>query len=342
MDLSLFSSVILGTTSDFLGRFYHCAQLVSEGTVVIFGGQNEDHSCCLYIEIAQLPAPNIRSIETNCQEIILPQQHALKADRWLRQIYLGEGPTDVNVSAAKDWAGLLSTPEECQSKMSQFIQNGNFSDISIKTKSDQIVPAHKVLLYANCTLFETLLNEDLSGAEKAMPGDLPGNEKASTTPSSNNKPQEKIVVPLDRVDTCDFRLLQSFLYGLDDIILDESNAVQILQISNQCLVTGLEEQVLDYIFLNSHLFDPFEMYGIGQRMGLKNMEIFFRWYLKMNYRELCMGNNMVRWEGLGGQVRKEIEEEWWPGEAYVQARAKWQVEYDSVQKKQTKEKCFIQ
>lgn len=242
----------------------------------------------------------------NLKEIVLPQEYTVaRAESLFRLIY---GP------AIQQIPPDVSPIDQFRSKLRTFMLNGTYSDISVKTKSGNIIPGHKVIFQASCALFEAFLDS--------------GNEFGT---------EKKIVVPLDRLSTDEFQIIQLFLYG-QDFKIDETNALQILTLSNQCLVAELEKQAQDFIVANTKLFNPFEVCVISHKLSLKKLEGYCIWYLKANFEDL---KDKDGWKKLPDGIKNEVEAGRWPGDAHIQAVARWQKKLDKASNPQVRP-CMVQ
>ena len=123
--------------------------------------------------------------------------------------------------------------------------------------------------------------------------------------------------------------------------LSDTNTFGLLTLSNQFLISGLESVCQAFIIDNPKLFDPFHALVLGQKLNLKEMQLFFEWFLTVHYSEYF---NHGGWEKIPVIVKDEISGKWWPGPKYQTKREKWEQKLAATEKEQAKHKqnCVLQ
>jgi len=192
-----------------------------------------------------------------------------------------------------------------------------FVDVSFDPSDSVQVQGHRILLNANCGLFEGLFDsQDQSFTFDAVP----------TTICSD-----------------DLELLKSYLYGAD-ILLTENNVCGIMQLANKHLVEGLE-QVCE-LFIRKHFsqFDPFDIFVFAKKWNCHSLVEFCVWFFRTNYVKF---EGSTKWGLIPEVTRKFIVSNQWPGPEYVRDYAEWEKRVDQIMKdhpdrEHHKEHCILQ
>jgi len=154
---------------------------------------------------------------------------------------------------------------------------------------------------------------------------------------------ENPTIPFDNVSSTDFLTLQKFMCGVP-VKIDETNALSLVALANQFLVNGLESLGQDWIIDNAKLFDPFDVIVMAQKINLKQLELYFCWFLSTHFFEF---QDSKGWKKLNAATRASIEDKKWPGKVYLEKREKWDQVYASAEKempsqKRVRENCVLQ
>eukprot|EP01124_Arcella_intermedia_P027988 TRINITY_DN5595_c0_g1_i2.p1 TRINITY_DN5595_c0_g1~~TRINITY_DN5595_c0_g1_i2.p1 ORF type:complete len:877 (+),score=227.58 TRINITY_DN5595_c0_g1_i2:15-2645(+) len=293
---------------EFVGRYHHTINILSDGGIIVFGGRNKDQTLCLFMEEGEARG-NITTSFLDTSEIYLSKKwsEGILLD-WLKSIYEGKSPQNSKEleEFRSSYKEFPCTHFEIQKRIRELSSDSDaiFSDVKFIVKEVKIA-AHKVLLKSSSDFFNAIL----------------GNGMLESTLAE---------ITLSNIESQAFSVLKKYFYGIDfDLTVD--NVVPSLALSHMHDIEDLQAACVNFIVSNFEEYSVYELLELALQLKYKPLEDYCKWHLKVNYQQISSSKDF---KSLPVHVKTDIELNFWPGQKYLNDLAEYNEKYN--------EKCSIQ
>uniref|UniRef100_A0A6B2L260 BTB domain-containing protein n=1 Tax=Arcella intermedia TaxID=1963864 RepID=A0A6B2L260_9EUKA len=290
---------------EFLPRYHHTIHRLSGTGLIIFGGRNNEHNICNFIEEGEYRGREC--IDDIFQLSVNPAWNEDVIVDWLKSIYEGNLTKEVVFGyPCPDYHFASYIVQKRMRELSHHTQD-QFNDITFVLNGGKI-SAHKILLQSQSRFFEAFL----------------GNGMLETNSSE---------IYLPHVDIEAFAILKEYLYGLEPEFT-VNTVIPAIVLANQFTVDDFQLRCINFIVGHIEEYSIFEILNLSIQLKSLLLEDFCIWYLIVNYKQFA---DSIEFYEMDSKLKTRVLSSRWPGELFEKDFNNYQKKLQSLRNQQTQE-----